>query len=545
MYNITLTDNKAFPWRHEGDIHYKGNLYDESGNLLDISALKQRLDALEGLEAFKTFFAQVDGQFSILLERGDDCYAFTDFLRSFPLFIQSMKGENGSIDLHIADIPENLNPTTLDPIALDEMRLIGYALGKRTQYTGIKTLQAGQLLAYHGADGTWDQHTYRVYANTDNPLIDPDAFCDQLDNAYRAALQRVIDYAGDRTLVLPLSGGEDSRIVITQLHNLGFKNVICYSYGLSDSKEAKISKAVADFYGYPWLFNEYDDEKWRAFFESEDYPAFGAYHSKGVSIPHIQDYIAVKNMADKQLIPKDAIIVPGHTGDFSQGKHVPHIFLKEGNFAEQVAIEEIVNEHFNLMPLSDLSDEGLKAIYTDLYSTYLKKTVNTAKDANYFHEFYNWRERHAKFIVNAVKTYLWFDYEYRIPLLDKNVVELWNTVPLAYKYDRRLHRYYTWKKQKPLRGALGLPTEGELQSGKSITIKDILRYRFPTLFTRLKHEKFRRDFKKTWEGGDLGWEQILPPDKLQEILPTMANINSAVSYEWIEHLLSGQYPLAR
>ena len=35
-----------------------------------------------------------------------------------------------------------------------------------------------------------------------------------------------------KQIAIPLSGGYDSRLIASGLHKIGFKNVICFSYGL-------------------------------------------------------------------------------------------------------------------------------------------------------------------------------------------------------------------------------------------------------------------------------------------------------------------------
>ena len=55
-----------------------------------------------------------------------------------------------------------------------------------------------------------------------------------------------------RTAVIPLSGGADSRMVVSMLKNQGYEKVICYTYGKPGNRESEMSKAVAEEYGYEW-----------------------------------------------------------------------------------------------------------------------------------------------------------------------------------------------------------------------------------------------------------------------------------------------------
>ena len=54
-------------------------------------------------------------------------------------------------------------------------------------------------------------------------------------------------------------------------------------------------------------------------------------------------------------------------------------------------------------------------------------------------EWFNVQERQAKFIVNAVRVYEFFGYEWLIPLWDNALFEFWRHVPLSLRYQRRLY----------------------------------------------------------------------------------------------------------
>jgi asparagine synthase (glutamine-hydrolysing) len=45
-----------------------------------------------------------------------------------------------------------------------------------------------------------------------------------------------------KTLVVPLSGGLDSRIIVAKLKRLGANDVICVSYGRKGCRESEIAK---------------------------------------------------------------------------------------------------------------------------------------------------------------------------------------------------------------------------------------------------------------------------------------------------------------
>ena len=67
----------------------------------------------------------------------------------------------------------------------------------------------------------------------------------------------------ERPVGIFLSGGLDSRLIISSIHKLGKKEVTCFSYGLTNSKEVTVSKNIAKDLGYKWHFVNYGNKKWK------------------------------------------------------------------------------------------------------------------------------------------------------------------------------------------------------------------------------------------------------------------------------------------
>ena len=63
-------------------------------------------------------------------------------------------------------------------------------------------------------------------------------------------------------IVVPLSAGYDSRLIISALHHLNAKNII-YSYGKKNNFESKIARQIANKLNYKWYFVELSNKKQR------------------------------------------------------------------------------------------------------------------------------------------------------------------------------------------------------------------------------------------------------------------------------------------
>jgi len=57
-------------------------------------------------------------------------------------------------------------------------------------------------------------------------------------------------------------------------------------------------------------------------------------------------------------------------------------------------------------------------------------------------EFFDFNERQAKFIVNSVRAYEFFGYEWRIPLWDTELIDFFLKVPIKYRISQNLYKKY-------------------------------------------------------------------------------------------------------
>ena len=61
-------------------------------------------------------------------------------------------------------------------------------------------------------------------------------------------------------------------------------------------------------------------------------------------------------------------------------------------------------------------------------------------------ECFDFDNRQAKFIVNSVRVYEFFDFSWRIPLWDNDLIDFFRRVPLKYRTNTYLYRRYAVEK---------------------------------------------------------------------------------------------------
>ena len=78
----------------------------------------------------------------------------------------------------------------------------------------------------------------------------------QLSSIIDNIFENIIKKANNRPIWIPLSGGLDSRLVLCKLHEKGYTNLNCFSYGLKNNSECLIAEKIAKALNTRWKFIE-------------------------------------------------------------------------------------------------------------------------------------------------------------------------------------------------------------------------------------------------------------------------------------------------
>jgi len=147
----------------------------------------------------------------------------------------------------------------IDDNAALEFLLVGYVTGNETLYRDVRQIQSGQMIEFHpnvGSAPIREHRYYRFYPNAQSTASESQLE-EELEHVLNASFTAFRSSCNANRIVVPLSGGLDSRLVAGMLKKQGFENVLCFTYGRPDDEETVISKAVADALGYDWHFEAY------------------------------------------------------------------------------------------------------------------------------------------------------------------------------------------------------------------------------------------------------------------------------------------------
>ena len=399
------------------------------------------LQAADTLAQFSASLKSINGFYAVVKEQQNGLFAAVDHIRSIPLFYGQKEGH-----IFLSDnaewVRKSIEDDEVDTLAKEEFQLTGYVTGEETLFPNVKQLQAGECIriAENGTSATVETERYYLFVHEEPEGCDQEILWKKLDEAVLVSIRNLINYAGGRQIVIPLSGGYDSRLIATMLVKLGYTNVLTFTYGLPGNKESNYSKKVADALGFDWYFIEYNNQMWREVCESQEFLEYQEWASNWSSYSHIQDWPAVRELKRRKIVDKDAIYVPGHSGDFVAGSHIPNEVFKTPFYPEKLQ-ERILLKHYKLAPLGLLSYPQEKWEDRIVGRVRAGATDETWKYVDAY-ECWNWQERQSKYICNAVRVYEYFGFDWWLPLWDLNFIYFWQKVPLRLRKERFWYMQY-------------------------------------------------------------------------------------------------------
>ena len=340
-------------------------------------------------------------------------------------------------------LKEKINPRFNEKNAAEYI-VAGYVTGAETLFDGIKQIRNGEFLAYQKKENLLKTTFYFRFLHGNYHKLPENELLEMLDHVFVNAFSRLIESTmkQGKKLVVPLSGGLDSRVIIAMLKRLGVNDVVCISYGGKGNRESVISKKVAEALGYKWLFLEYTARKWYECYNSKEADCYKLFAGNLSSLPHMQDFLAVRELKDQGKLPDNSVFVPGHTADMLSGSHIPRYYLDNSKkYDSETFVVDSLKLHYNLWKWPRESE--LECIFKEkLNSSKTGLEINDNSTCASAVEFFDFGERQAKFIVNAVRTYDFFGYEWRTPLWDTELIDFFLKVPLEHRIGQDLYIKY-------------------------------------------------------------------------------------------------------
>ena len=426
--------------------------------------------------------ADLTGHWSAILQTPSGVVAAQDVVRSWPIFIVECGADRFLVteDIETATAARatavGSKTAPLDPSAVDEFLNLGYVTGEDTLFTGITQVQSfeARFLPLSGEPFSYlhpvPRHDVPGIANDD----EADAVFSQ---GLTTVLDRMFAALGEQQIVLPLSGGLDSRLLAVELKDRGYEDVVAFTYGVAETAEVQISREVAEAVGYRWEFIQFTPEEIREAWATPEAADFIRESYAGSALPHVQDWYALRELKRRGLIEDGAIFLPGHT--VVGAMHNEEVMDYSGLVTRDEITDLILEHHSSIRP-------GVEALLeNDRFIAKIDRFLEavsyngTRGDRLMALEYWNVLERQTKYINNSVRAYEHFGYRWALPMYDKECFSAWFRLSDDYTLDREWYRRFVNRRYEATTGKKISTYEGfaaaNIAQSKRDKVKSVLR----------------------------------------------------------------------
>ena len=443
MVQILIADHKAIDWVQK-DGHYFRGWFFKDNNYYENENTLYFFDSISDNE-FSNRLNNINGNYACIYESNDKTYVAVDRIRSFPLFYTNFKGEVYISD-NIEKLAEITSSTKFEINHVQELMATGYVTGIKTLYKNIYQLQAGEYLIIHNETGYIERHNHYLHSHSYDCNKSSTELCEELDLVLLDVFKRLVRSVNGKPIVLFLSGGYDSRLVAVMLKRLSYENVYCISFGKKNNKEVIAAEDVAETLGLNWELITFPQDYFRNMLDNHKFVEYIKNTVNGVCTPYYQGILA-EEFIKRGLIPEDSIIVTGNSGDLLEGDQFNPNFVEGQTYTKDEIIDAIINSHYMIFGKDFSKKKVFRKYVSESIEDIQNKDVYTYEECHDILEFFNWRERQSKYVVNDARCYDEFlGNEWRLPLWDSEFMDFWLKVPIELRKDRKL--YYEYIKEE-------------------------------------------------------------------------------------------------
>lgn len=429
--HIILNKCKGGKWVQGNSGWARGHAF-INDRLLTGSSLIDFCESVIRKHSSKDCLAELNGFFIVIVWVEDAIYIISDKMRTFPLFYYQ---ENGVFFVY--DNPDELLKNKanvkIKKENVDYFLACGYLSGSETLVEGCSVVSPASIVSFDKGRINEEIYSSRTFTKS-NASKDYQEIC--FDITTRMA-KRLKEISSGREIVIPLSGGYDSRFIVCICKMFGISNVKCYTYGIKGSFEASVAMEVAEKLKIPIYFIESSEDKWKEIFQKDIVKEYLIYGGNIDSVAHLQDFFAVYELKKCGMVSENAIFVPGHSGDMLAGSHfLPYI-------TKNNLVKSVYDKYFIINVLNKKDEGKLKNI---LKSELCVNGINTQEEC--YEAIYRWniKCRQPNYIINSVRAYEFFGYSWWLPLWDDEFVRFWSSIYCCQRKDARLYDSFIFDK---------------------------------------------------------------------------------------------------
>ncbi|MBR1792138.1 MAG: hypothetical protein IJ764_00655 [Bacteroidales bacterium] len=411
-------------WHTVRDISVRGQIIVD-GLCLQGTALADYFDTARTSQDLKSLLHKANGLFAVIIRKPYLMAMATDRVRTIPLFYTNDT---------ISDTPRLLatRPIELDFEAGLQYEASGATFPGYTLDQRVRQVPAGAYVVWKEAAAPqyFDYYSHTCTLHDTRP-----ATITQVEKSIQDAFDNLRLTLDKRPVLLPLSGGYDSRLIACHLKNLACKDVTCYHVGFPNSPQHIIAQQVAQKLGFAYHLVNVSDAFPQEMLRDADFLQYVEHLGAYTNFVWLFEYVALRHMTRIGLIHAGDIAIPGHSGDFLTGSHIRKGGIDNHSTARNLSYAMAYRSFEYPCPSS--IRKRLHVHFEDL----LQKS---ATPVSAYQDFIM-KHRQAQQIVNSARVYEHFGLQLRLPLWDNGLLELFRTLPYEQLIDCKLYRQYAHK----------------------------------------------------------------------------------------------------
>ncbi|HUO41842.1 MAG TPA: asparagine synthase-related protein [Methylomirabilota bacterium] len=528
-------------WTQTGAGYAIGSAFVDD-QLFHSDRLSKLFENQNSFHGFVSVLGKLNGFFAGIRLANDSVFLASDHVRSLPLFYATM-GKEVLISDDAYWIREQVHDDARDVDSVTEFLLAGIVSGHDTLTPSVKQLQAGETveltLTSEGVRRDSARFFTFGYGNLPESV---EGLTARADRCLESAFTRLRRFADGRTIVVPLSGGLDSRLIVLMLKKIGYDAVVAFTYGRPGNRESNISRKVAARLGVPWHFIPYTNQAWYHWYHSNEWATYSKFANGLSSIPHIQDWPAVWELKKRKLIPDDSVFVPGlMAGPDNFGYRMPTEWPNMTTISVSDLTRKICESYCTLQDWMRMSPAVQSELAMKVDSV-LRPPVNLtfAEAIGYFDRWW-WENRSAKFLINSVRVYEYWRYVWWLPFLDLEFIRFWLPnrfmLPSHFRFERAFQREYMQRLEVEFTGKSPVPD----CSGHANALM------IANLLDKSHLRKFARKARARLEyyNHPYSWYGLMPREEYERSFHGLENINTYLARETVRSIFPAAEDPAR
>lgn len=382
---------------------------------------------------------KLNGDFAFIVASPSRVVIVSDLIRSIPVYYSIIDGTLYVSDnsLELAGLQGNAKVSESSAI---EFLLTSLVSGPDTLIERIKQTQSGEIVSVIlGNNPVVETGIHSNFVYHDQLEIPRNEYFQLLSEVYDNLFDRFIRVLDGRRAVVPLSAGYDSRFIIAALKDKGYDNILTFTYGPPDEWEIAISKMIAGKLDLEWHCVDYTPDLCAILLNTDEFREYMHYGGGTATYAHMQDWIAVRQLRENNILRDDDVFAPGH-GSWVAGGHVPSAYRDRTTVRLDDILSNIISTFYSQWRFYPGYTDMIPEITERIQAVTPGIALDSSDSIVNLFEIWDIRERQSKFIANSIRVYEFLGYDWVLPLWDTEAFHFWRRVPLRFRSGKQLFK---------------------------------------------------------------------------------------------------------